>query len=79
VHAPQGIANRFFTELTDGKRTKITDGFEEDQDTIGSGKGCHAFSLTDDRGVGLDYVSDVRGEGNNKSITIRITELDVDA
>ncbi|MDR0715779.1 MAG: hypothetical protein LBF25_03370 [Puniceicoccales bacterium] len=41
--APQGIANRFFTELTDGERTEITDGFERHQGIIGSGEGCHFF------------------------------------
>jgi hypothetical protein len=34
--APQDIANKFFTELTDGERAKITDGFERDQDFMRS-------------------------------------------
>jgi hypothetical protein len=70
--APQDIANRFITELTDGERAEITDGL-----IIDSGRRCCAFSLTDDRSIVLDYVGDVRGEGNTKSITVRITELDV--
>ncbi|MDR0715508.1 MAG: hypothetical protein LBF25_01870 [Puniceicoccales bacterium] len=70
--APQDIATRFFTELTDGERTEITDDL-----IIDSGRRCCVFSLTDDRCVALDYAGDVRGEGNDKSITLRITRLAV--
>ncbi|MDR0715278.1 MAG: hypothetical protein LBF25_00635 [Puniceicoccales bacterium] len=81
--APQDIANRFFTELTDGERTEITDGFEEDQDLIAfaevpSGKITQALTGMNDRGIGSKYIFNVESKTSGASINFRIVSLEID-
>jgi hypothetical protein len=68
--ATRDVANTFLTELTNDERAEIADGF-----IIDSGLRNRVFSLTDDRSVPLNYVGHVLGQGDNKFICVRITEL----
>ncbi|MDR0742674.1 MAG: hypothetical protein LBE98_04400 [Puniceicoccales bacterium] len=82
--APQDIADRFYNELTDAERTRvtdwlgeITDDVAEQQDFSDSDEFCMGLEVGPKKSIGMDYCCEVENKTEGKSILCRILTLEV--
>jgi hypothetical protein len=75
--APQEIADRFYNELTDAERTKVTDSFVKDQFFFDNGECWTGVKVGPLKSVGMDYDCEVENKTEGKSILCRIVKFKV--